>query len=286
MMQNFITRPRGAFAKKLSIFLMATLLLACSAARFGYNNGEILSYWWLNRYVDFDAAQRPWVKKEIAGLFSWHRKTQLKGYAQWLTRGQKRIQGTVTETELLADYEDVKQRLLLMADKALPDLADLALSLQPQQIANIEKKFASNNNDYRKEFLRGDLEQRRRYRYKKTLQQAEDWFGGFSREQEQRIQAASDARLLNNEWVLADRVQWQKALIDLLKKIQAEKPGREATMAMLKDYVAAAMNRFDDQSVGTARMVALIVNDTTPAQKERFIKTSQQWIDDFEALAK
>ncbi|MDB5761232.1 MAG: hypothetical protein JWQ21_227 [Herminiimonas sp.] len=287
-------RPYRAFAAKTAIFLVAALLLGCSAARLGYSNGETLSYWWLDSYVDFDADQKPWVRKEISDLFAWHRKTQLKSYVQLLTRTQKRIQGKVAEAELLADYDDLRKRVLVLADRALPNLADLALSLQPPQIANIEKKFASNNNTYRKDYLRGDIEQRQRFRFKKALKQAEYWFGNFSDEQERIIRAASDARPLNNELVMADRLQRQAALIALLKKIQAEKPGRDAVMAMLKDYIETTVNRslnaehkafFDASANSSAHMMAVIVNGTTPAQKEHFVKTLQQWIDDFNVLS-
>jgi len=50
------------------------------------------------------------------------------------------------------------------------------------------------------------------------LQQAQYWFGGFSREQEAAIRGLSDARPLNNELLMAERMHRQQALIDLLKK--------------------------------------------------------------------
>lgn len=274
--------------------MIVSLLLGCSAARLGYGNGETISYWWLNNYVGFEAEQTPWVKQRIANLFAWHRKTQLQGYVQVLTRAQKRIHGNVSETELLADYADLRRKILVLTDKALPDLADLALSLRPEQIVNIEKKFASNNDEYRKDYLRGDVEKRQRFRYKKVLKQAEYWFGNFSPEQEHLIRTASDARLLNNELVMANRLQRQAMLIELLKKIQAEKPSHETTIAMLKNYVTATLDRFgnpehkiffDASTAGSARMTAVIINNTTPAQKEHFIKILQQWIGDFNALS-
>ena len=295
MMQNFIMRPYRTFAIRIGIFLITgLLLLGCSAARFGYSNGETLSYWWLNGYVHFDADQNPWVRKHIATLFAWHRKTQLKSYVQLMSDAQHRVQRNVTEAEVLADHDRVKKHIFLLVDKALPQLADLALSLKPEQIANIEKKFASNNDDYRKDYLRGDIEKRQHFRYKKVLKQAEYWFGSFSPEQERKIRAASDARPLNNELVLADRLQRQAALIALLKKIQTEKPGREAVMAMLKDYAASVADSFanpehkmffDASRIGWARMVVVIINNATPGQKDHFIKTLQQWIGDFNALS-
>jgi hypothetical protein len=184
--------------------------------------------------------------------------------------------------------------MLTVFGKALPELTDLALSLQPHQVVHLEKKFASNNDSYRKEYLRGDLEYRQLHRYKKVIKQAEYWFGDFSREQEARIRAASDARPLNNELWMAARVKRQQEIIALLKKVHSEKLSREATTAMLKAYIAGVFTHFgnaehkafsDASTEATARMVAIIVNSATPEQKARAVKRLQQLIDDSHKLA-
>ncbi|MBX9801025.1 MAG: hypothetical protein K2Y13_16335 [Burkholderiaceae bacterium] len=293
-MQNFITRPLRHFAKKATIVLMASLLLACSAARLGYSNGETISYWWLDSYVDFDSSQKQWVKERIDKVFVWHRQTQLKEYVRLIDRMRHRDFAAVTQADLLGDYRDVTTQVLEIADKATPDFADLALSLTSEQITNIEKKFAKSNDKFRKEYLVGTSEERQEFRYRKALQQAQYWFGGFSREQEASIRTLSDARPLNNELLMAERLSRQRALIDVLKKIHAEKPGKEAAVAMLKKYVAATVDRYGNQqhqaffeqsNAANARMVAGIMHMTTPKQKSYFIQTLQDWVNDFNKLA-
>ena len=293
-MQNFITRPLRHFAKKATIVLMASLLLACSAARLGYSNGETISYWWLDSYVDFDSSQKQWVKERIDKVFVWHRQTQLKEYVRLIDRMRHRDFAAVTQADLLGDYRDVTTQVLEIADKATPDFADLALSLTSEQIANIEKKFAKSNDKFRKEYLVGTSEERQEFRYRKALQQAQYWFGGFSREQEASIRSLSDARPLNNELLMAERLSRQRALLDVLKKIHAEKPGKEAAVAMLKKYVAATVDRyvnlqhqafFEQSNAANARMVAGIMHMTTPKQKNYFIQTLQDWVNDFNKLA-
>ena len=293
-MQNFITRPIGPFAKKAAILCMTLVLLGCSAARLGYSNGEFISYWWLNSYVDFDSEQKPWVKSHIDKIFSWHRKTQLKEYVRLISRIQHRDLATVTQADLLADYNDAKTRVLLIAERAAPELADLAISLDATQISHLEQKFIKSNDKFRKEYLRGDIESRQEFRYKKALKQAEYWFGNFSKEQEAKMRIASDARPLNNELLMADRVHRQQELIALLKKIQTEKPGKEASTALLKKFTAATVDRFgnkqhqaffDESTAATATMVASVMHMTTPAQKAHFVKTLQDWITDFNKLA-
>ncbi len=128
-MQNLITRPSDSAAKKLIIFVTAFILLACSAVRIGFNNGETVSYWWLNSYVDFEDEQKPWVKRHIDDLFAWHHKTQLRDYVQLVSRMQHRDLATVTKRDLLADYEEGRKLVMQITDRAAPELADLALRL-------------------------------------------------------------------------------------------------------------------------------------------------------------
>ncbi|MDO9420273.1 MAG: DUF6279 family lipoprotein [Herminiimonas sp.] len=293
-MQNLITRPSLAIAKKLTIFATAFILLACGAVRIGFNNGETVSYWWLNSYVDFETEQKPWVKRHIEDLFAWHHKTQLREYVQLVSRIQHRDLATVTKADLLADYETGRKEVMEIADKAAPDLADLALSLTSEQIANIEEKLAKNTTKYRKEYLSGDKASRQEFRYKKMLKQAEYWFGSFSRAQEQQLRTLSDARPLNNELVLGDRMRRQMELVALLKKIHAEKPSRDATAAMIKKYIAATVDHFgnkeqqaffDALTDANAGLVAEMMHMATPDQKSHFVRTLQDWISDFNRLS-
>ena len=133
---------------------------ACSSVRFTYNNGDSLLYYWLNAYVDIDGDQSDWVKKDIDDLFQWHRSTQLKDYVQLLQKGQRQLAGNLTQAELLADYREIRTRGEKLANKAVPDLAELAISLKADQINNLARKFESNNDKYRRKFLRGDKEDR------------------------------------------------------------------------------------------------------------------------------
>ena len=293
-MQNLIMRPSHCAVKKLLIFMIALTLVACGAVRIGFNNGEIVSYWWLNSYVDFEDAQKPWVKSHIEDLFAWHHKTQLRDYVKLVSRIQHRDLATVSKMDLLADYEEGKKHIMQITDRAAPALADFALSLTSEQITNIEEKLAKNNTKFRKEYLSGDKAARQEFRYKKMMKQAEYWFGGFSRAQEQKLRALSDARPLNNELVLADRMRRQSELVALLKRIRNEKPSKEAATAMIKKYIAATMDHygnkeqqafFDALTDANAGLVAEMMHMATPDQKSHFIRTLQDWISDFNRLS-
>lgn len=295
MLQNFSMRPLSKFARAAGILLLVVFLSGCSMARLGYNNGETVSYFWLNSYIGFDADQKPWVKKELAGLFAWHRRTQLPEYLPLLAQAKKRVYKPVSEADLAQDYEEIRRRILVITDRAAPVAADLALSLRPEQIASIEKKFVENNEKFRKEHLKGDLAQRQRERFKRSMKQSEVWFGNFSSDQERQIRQLSDARPMEDELVLADRMQRQAEMIRLLKRIEAEKPTRDATAALIRQFVAGSMDHygnaeykayFEKYRTSQMRMVAGIINGSSATQKQHFENALQAWMDDFETLSR
>jgi hypothetical protein len=286
--------PRRDLFTLLAVLLLAALLAGCSALRLGYANGETVAYWWLDGYADIDHDQKPWVKNHIRNLFAWHRKTQLRDYTQVLAYTQQRLPQKITAADVQADYVLLKQRAMLAVDHALPELVDLALSLKPHQLENIERKFASNNDTYRKDYLRGGLEDRQSFRFKKVMKQAEYWFGDFSREQEAQIRAASDARPLNNDIWLDERKHRQRAIIQLLRRIQNEKPSRDAAIVMMREQLPQLFDIttynehkdfFDTSRESTFRMIATIVNIATPAQREFAHRRLQKLIEDCNAMA-
>lgn len=281
--------------RTLLVSLLLALLAGCSMGRLAYNNGETLSQIWLERYVDLRDDQKPWVQREINQLFAWHRREQLPVYIDILQKVQQRTQKPVSEDEVRADYDVIRARVLLIIDQALPSLADLALSMRPEQIAHLENKFAHNNDDYRREHLRDDIEQRHQTRYKKALKQAEYFFGDFSDAQEQRLKALSKARPLNNELVLKFHKRRQQEMLAMLKKIQAERPSRDAVIRMLREYVSATQNYYGDPEfkafykayeAATIHQVTELINNTTPQQKQHLVNNLQKWIDDFRRLNK
>ncbi len=278
------------------LFLVALMVIVagCSSIRFTYNHGDTLLYWWLNNYLDLDSDQSGWVKKDIDNLFQWHRKTQLKDYTQLLANGQRQLAGNMTHDDLIGDYREIKARTELLAYKALPELADLARSIRPEQIAQMEKKFAKNNDDFRKKFMRGDLEDRQKARFKKSMEQFDLWFGRFSSEQEAVLRKASDARVLDNEIWLDERVRRQKRIVAVLRKVQQEKLSKDATIAALHNLVKELFDRFeaperkaffDTYTDQTVQMILTAVKIATPAQKAHAQKRMQGWIEDFNILA-
>ncbi|MBJ7309309.1 hypothetical protein H7U20_03735 [Rugamonas sp. CCM 8940] len=281
-------------ARRYLLVVGLLALAGCSSLRLAYDHGDTLLYWWLDAYIDFNADQKAVVKKDIDSLLSWHRKTQLHDYVQVLQNAQRQLQGNPGPAELMADYKDIKSRTQLLLFKALPELAELARSLRPEQIAKLEKKFSANNDEFRKKNMKGDRERQQKFRFQKSMEQFELWFGSFSREQEELIRKASDARPLDNEIWLDERMRRQKNILALVQKIQRDKLGKEAAMAQIHGLILDAFERlehserkafFDASNEANIQLVLTVVRLATPAQKAHANKRMQGWIDDFNHLA-
>lgn len=294
-MKNFNTHD--SFLQRFRSFWLIALMVVvtgCSSVKLAYNNGDTLLYWWLNAYLDLDSDQASEVKKDIDDLFNWHRKTQLKTYVQLLETAKRQLAGNLTQADLLADYKEAKTRTELLAQRALPELTELAMTIKPDQLEQMEKKFRKNNETYRKKFMTGSVEERQKQRYKKSMEQLELWFGNFSREQEAQLRKASDARPLDNQIWLDERIRRQQKILATLRKVRAEKLNKEATGALMQGLVRDIFDRlesperkafFDTYIDSTTQFILTAAKIATPEQKAHAQKRMQGWIDDFNALA-
>jgi hypothetical protein len=278
------------------MFLLVVLALAagCSTVRFSYNQGDTLLYWWMDAYVDFQGQQSDQVKREIRDFFQWHRQTQLRDYGALLARMQRQLAGNPAQADLMADYREVRARTETMAFKAVPQMADIALSLTPEQIVNMEERFKTKNAEYRRKVLGGNLEKRQKTRFKKSMDQFEMVFGSFSNEQEAILRKASDARPNDGDLWLEERMLRQRKILAMLRKIQQERPSKEATVGILNAQLREMFDRmesperkqfFDTYADSTAKFVLTAIRIATPAQKAHAQQRLQGWIDDFSSLA-
>ena len=287
--------PFTQHARVFCVLAVMVLVTACSSIRFAYNQGDTLAYWWVNAYLDLDSEQSGALKQDIGKMFDWHRKTQLKDYVQLLSNAQRQLaSGQTGPADLKTNYKEVKARTELLANKALPDLAELAMTMKPEQFGRMEKKFSSNNDTFRKKFIKVDTEKKQKLRYKKSMEQFDLWFGGFSNEQEAILRKASDARPLNNEFWLEERVLRQKKIVASLRKIHTEKLNKEATTALLADLLKDIFHReeapehrafYDNNLDGNLNLISTAIRIATPAQKAHAQKRMADWANDFKDLA-
>jgi len=288
--------PATLFQRTLALCMIAlfALVAGCSSVRFTYNQGDTLLYWWLDSYADLEGEQADIAKRDIDKLFQWHRQTQLRDYAALLGTMQRELAGNPTQADLINIYKEIRVRGERLATRAVPELTTLALSIKPDQIADIENKFNSKNKEYRSKFIEGSVDKRQRARFKKSMDQLEQWFGSFSKEQEAALRKTMDVRPLDNERWLEERIWRQRRVLSLLRTIQQQKPNRDQAAAQITAMQREVFGRLDspegkafyDTSIDhSTRFILAAIRIATPAQKKHAQERMQGWINDFNTLA-
>ena len=275
----------------LPMLAMATLLSACSAVKIGYSQAPSLAYWYLDGYTDFTDAQSLQVKADLNRFHGWHRKTQLPDYADLLHRLQPLMLANITPAQACAVVLDVRRKLQVVSSQAEPAVAALAVSLQPEQLQHMQRKFSRGNADYRKDFIDATADAVRTRRYEQAVSRADMLYGPLDNQQLKRIGQLIDQSGFNAGVAYAERVRRQQ---DALQTLRALTPGNPAAARpdvrallerMLDSPDAAYRDYLEKITQEGCRAVAELHNSTTASQRKKALGVLKSYEQDFRALA-
>ena len=275
--------------------LCGVLALAsgCSALRIGYSTAPELVYWWLDGYVDFDHAQSPKVRDAVARWFAWHRRTQLSDYAALLSLARTEVLADTTAARVCEWQADVVARARTALDQAVPDAADLVLTVTPQQIRHIEHRYAKKNDEFRDDYVQPDLRKRAEKALDRTVDRAEMLYGRLDDAQRARIAQALARSPFDPQRWLAERQQRQHEALQMLRRLTAEDANPDQAQAALRLYVEHLLRspraayrdyvaRLDEFNCAFA---AELHDSTSPAQRRTAAQKLAGWEGDLRALA-
>ena len=264
----------------------------CSALRIGYSQAPDLAYWWLDGYVDFNDAQTPRVRDALAQWFAWHRRTQLPDYAAQLARAQVELGADTTPARACEWQGEVIKRAHAAWERALPATAELVLSITPQQIQRIERRYAKANDEFRDDFLQVDMRKRAEITLKRTVDRAETLYGRLSDSQRTRLSEALLRSPFDPDAWYAERVQRQQSVVQMLRRFNGDGAAREPLLAALRGQAEQmerspreAYRRYAERlNEFNCTFAADLHNTTTPAQRRSAVGKLAGWEGDLRAL--
>ncbi len=214
-------------------------LSGCSALRIGYATAPDIVYWWLDRYVDLDDAQTPPVRAAIKQWFGWNRRTQLADYGALLARAQSEVLADTTPARVCEWQGEVLKRAHVAFDQIAPSVADLMLTITPQQVRHIEQRYAKVNTEFREDFLQADAAKRAEVTRKRVIDRAEMLYGKLDDAQRERIDEGLKRSPFDADLWFAERRFRQQDLLQGLRKLQTTEGGasRAQAQALLRGYV-------------------------------------------------
>ena len=285
------TRFRSSIIAVLSLAL-CVLAAGCSLLKIGYGQASPLAFRWLDGYVDFDDAQSLRVRTALGDAMGWHRRTQLPDYVDLLVRAESEITGDVSPERMCAWGRELKGRADTIVQYALPTVVEIALTLSPAQIVNIEKRQAKSNAEYRDDHLQRDREKRRRAAVKREVERAETLYGDLDAAQHELVVRSVSASPYDAEASYAERLARQQEAIAMIRRWREAGTGREEALVQARAWVQrldrssrehyrAHAERLADYNCSFA---SVLHNATSPAQRREAVKKLKGYEGDLRSL--
>jgi Family of unknown function (DUF6279) len=281
---------------RLSIWIIAaalSLLAGCSAVRLVYNQGPTFAFWWLDGYFDFDTEQSALAREGLADWFTWHRATQLTDYAALLAKAQQQILHDITPAEVCQWSDELRRRIELGYEQGVPVMAKLLVSLKPEQVRHVERRYQKADADFRDDFLQATRTEQLEVSNKRALSRAELVYGNLDDAQRNLLAQGIAASPFDPQGWLAERQARQREIIDSLRSLQAQRTEFTRAQAALRVFAvhAAVSPRpgyrgYQQRLIAyNCELVARLHNSAVPQQRRHGAERLKSWEDDLRALA-
>jgi Family of unknown function (DUF6279) len=289
LMRTFLTKAFIIVATSMALLLVA----GCSMVRLGYAQAPHLAYWWLDGYYDFSESQQQKARDAIAAFFAWHRKTQLPDYAQLLDRAQTEVLRDTTPARICEWNDEIIKRLNTAADHAMPDLAELVLSLSPQQLVHVQKRMDKENKEFATDYLQPAKAERLESSMKRIVDRVEMVYGSVDDAQRKLIEASVAASPFDPEAWGAEQQERQRETMRTMRELidgKADAPRAQAAMRALADLTQRsprpAYRAYQLKLVAyNCAFAAQIHNTMSAAQRQAAVRRFKGWAEDARALA-
>ncbi|WP_228488232.1 DUF6279 family lipoprotein [Caenimonas koreensis] len=279
-------------ARIIGLLALATLLAGCSAIKLAYNNLDDIAYWWMDSYVDFNDEQSPRVRADLARIHRWHRQQELPQLASLLKSIEQLTPADISASQVCAFEPRVRERVAAVTSYGEPQVVSLALSLAPEQLAHLERKFDRTNSDYSKEWLRIDATSMRDKRFEKMLERAEMVYGSLDDRQKAVLRAEIDRSVFDPRRAFDEQRRRQQDLLLALRQIQSQRMDATQASTVLRAYLQRSQESPDPAYRAvqlaliqeTCGMTATLHNSTTAAQRDIAIRRLRAWQRDLKEL--
>jgi hypothetical protein len=280
------------FARIIGLLGVLIALAGCSTIKLGYNNLADVGYWWLDGYIDFEDAQTPRARDDLARLHAWHRGTELPRLAELLQRAERLAAGEVTPEQLCAFVPPLRERLSVAGEQAEPAIASLALSLTAAQLQHLERKYERNNTEFRKKWLQVSPTDVREKRAEQITERAENLYGTLSDAQRAALQQQLQRSTYRPQGTLAERQRRQQDTLATLRKLAGQSVAPEQARAQVRGLIERLVTPPDAEQRArqevlaqeSCRTLAAVHNAATPAQRDRAGKRLRAYQQDLQEL--
>ena len=268
--------------------IAALSLSGCNKIGLVYEYADKLVLYNVEDNFDLDKVQRARLKEDVAAYFHWHRKQLLPEYASFLAYVADSLRDGLRSIEIDSGYQRYKALYLATMEPVTDKSLALLEGLSPEQIDAWIDKQHKKNQKQRKDFS-GSLQERLDHRYKKIIDEMEDWTGRLTKEQKAKIKILNGTLPWNGGLWLDLKEQVQEHLAGMLKQkaAAAEVRGYLASYYLTTDSLRSDEFRIKNREFEKrlCTLIYMIHNTLSTEQKRRFIQQVEKLAQDFRAMS-
>lgn len=274
-------------------WLACALLAGCSTLRLGYTNLPEITYWWLDGYVDLNSDQSVRLKADLSDMHDWHRREELPRYIELLQQAELMARNDITPAQVCQVLDQLQTHARTLLLQTAPAGARLAVTLQPEQIEHMARKFAKNEAQFRAEWLEPSPARRHDKRVTQQIERSESFYGTLSAAQRQVVHEQQHRTSFEARASLALRQTRHQEILKAARQAVIDKPApAQAQLAWkaLADRMLTppepALRAYQQTLMQeSCRNVAALHNATTPAQRDAAAQRLRAYQRELQALA-
>ncbi len=284
--------PARRFLTWLTLSLVL-LLGACSILQFVYNQAPKYFLWRSNRAFHYNDAQYDMAKASMYQWFQWQRKEQLPLMARFLKRGQTDVMGEISPALACERRDEMEGWVRAGMDQAVPLVAQMMLTLKPEQVQHLSDYFDDQNEDFVDDFLPEDREDRLDASADFVIKWIKLVYGPINDWQREQLKADIARLPFDAAVILKQFKRFQVSYLTLLRESQRQKWSQAQSQQRIRALLLDMLNPADPAlNADLKRWIAAgcqaasaFHHRTTVEQRRAAAEQAKVWEKDFLVLS-
>lgn len=279
----------GLLRRRAALLLLGLLLAGCGGAtRLAYESGDAWALVMTDRYLDLEGEQWQLAQGAISRFHAWHRQTELPRYATLLQGAAQRVARGLARDDVEWGIQSVRARYAVLVDAAVRESTPVLDSLDAENVAALERRFAADDRKRIRETLSGDPSKHERTRVAAIVKRFEEWTGPLSGAQEDVVRRFVRATADHPRQVHEQRQRKQRELVALLDGDDgsSKRPSPARLRSFFVDWEAERSTARREYQARFVQLVLELDRTLTPSQREQAIERLGRYAEDCRQLSR
>lgn len=260
-----------------ALWLALPFLQGCSAIKLGYQQLPTLSFWWLDSALSFNDIQTDRAKEALANVYRWHRGQELATYSDLLLHVSELSQNNLHASQVCSVWGEVQNLMDRSVRVAVVQATPVVQLLGPRQLSHLARHLDKKNEDWDKQWLQGNANERLERRIDKTLERYRSFYGDLNPAQIALVKTQISQSAWTPEWGRQERLRREQDLLSVLRQSSQGRANASQTETNLLAFWQRAWTPAQESDRAMAAQMAKqacdnlaqLHNTTTAEQRQR-----------------